>query len=124
MRNFLLVGLGGFLGSVSRYYLSGVVVRASGASRFPWGTLAVNLLGCFVMGLLAGLAERWHVLSPSARLLLFTGLLGGFTTFSAFAFETYFLAREHAWPAAVANVVLQVIAGLALLWLGHLVTSR
>jgi CrcB protein len=124
LRNFFLVGIGGFLGAVTRYYLGGMVLRATGASRFPWGTLAVNVLGCFVMGLLAGVAERWHLLSPSARLLLFTGVLGGFTTFSAFAFETYFLGREHAWVTAAANIVLQVVAGVGMLWLGHLVASR
>ena len=111
MRDLVLVGTGGFLGSVARYYLSGWVLHASGASRFPWGTLLVNTIGCITLGALASLAEQFHLLSPPARLLLFTGLLGGFTTYSAFAYETYFLGREHLWLAAVANVGLQL--GLA-----------
>jgi CrcB protein len=123
VRDLLLVGSGGFIGSVARYYLSGLVLHASGAARFPWGTLAVNALGCVTIGALAALAEHLHVFSPSARLLLFTGLLGGFTTYSAFAYETYFLAREQLWAAAGANVALQVGLGLTGVWLGHRLAS-
>lgn len=119
MRDLLLVGCGGFLGSVARYYLGGAVLHASGAARFPWSTLVVNSAGCLVLGVLAGLAEHVHYFSPHTRLLLFTGLLGGFTTYSAFAYETYFLAREQLWGAAVANVALQVVLGVAAMWLGH-----
>jgi CrcB protein len=119
VRDVLLVGLGGFLGSVSRYAVSGVVLRQSAAGRFPLGTLVVNVLGCLVMGVLAGLAERWHLFGAPARLFLMTGLLGGFTTFSAFAYETYFLGREQAWLSAAANVLLSVALGLAALWVGH-----
>lgn len=119
MRDVLLVGLGGFLGSIGRYGLSGVILRQTAADRFPLGTLVVNVLGCLVMGLLAGLAERWHLFGAPARLFLMTGLLGGFTTFSAFAYETYFLGREQAWLSAAANVFLSVALGLAALWVGH-----
>lgn len=119
MRDVLLVGLGGFLGSIGRYGLSGVILRQTVADRFPLGTLVVNVLGCLVMGLLAGLAERWHLFGAPARLFLMTGLLGGFTTFSAFAYETYFLGREQAWLSAAANVFLSVALGLAALWVGH-----
>ena len=123
MRDLLLVGSGGFIGSVARYYLSGLVLHASGAARFPWGTLAVNVIGCMVIGALAALVEHLHLFSPAARLLLFTGVLGGFTTYSAFAYETYFLAREQLWGAAAANVVLQVGLGLTGVWLGHRLVS-
>ena len=119
MRNLLFVGTGGFLGSVSRYYLSGLVIHASGAPRFPLATLVVNVTGCLTIGVLAGLAEHAHVLSPSARLFLFTGFLGGYTTFSAFAYETYFLGREHAWASATINVAAQVVLGLLAVVLGH-----
>ena len=119
MRNLLLVGGGGFVGSIARYLLTGLVTQATHASRFPSGTLAVNVLGCLGIGVLAGLAEHRHLFSASTRLFLLTGLLGGFTTFSAFAYETHFLAREHAWPAALVNVGLQVFLGLAAAWLGH-----
>jgi CrcB protein len=119
VRDLLLVGSGGFLGSVARYYLSGLVLHATGAARFPWGTLAVNTLGCVAIGVLAGLAEHLHLFSPPVRLLVFTGVLGGFTTYSAFAYETYFLAREHLWFAAAANLALQIALGLGGVWLGH-----
>jgi fluoride exporter len=123
MRNLFLVGTGGFLGSAARYLLSGLVTQASGAARFPLGTLVVNLLGCLAIGLLAGMAEHRHAFSAATRLFLFTGILGGFTTFSAFAFETYFLGREQAWGAGLANIGLQVVLGLAAVWVGHQVVS-
>lgn len=123
MRDLLLVGTGGFIGSVSRYYLGGWVLHHSGATRFPLATLTVNLLGCLVIGVLAGAAEVGHVLSPGARLLLFTGVLGGFTTFSAFGYETYFLGREHSWAAALLNVGLHVALALPAVWLGHRIAA-
>ena len=119
MRNFLLVGTGGFLGAVSRYYLSGLVLHLTGADRFPWGTLIVNVTGCLAIGILAGAAEAADVLSPALRLLLITGFLGGYTTFSAFAFETYFLGREQMWMGAVLNVALSVVLGLIAVVAGH-----
>lgn len=119
MRDLLLVGSGGFLGSVARYYLGGWVLHATAASRFPWGTLAVNALGCLIIGMLAGAAEYRHVMSAHLRLLVFTGFLGGFTTFSAFGYETYFLGREHSWLSAGLNVILHVGIALPAVWLGH-----
>lgn len=119
MRDILLVGTGGFLGSVFRFLLGGAVTRASGASTFPYGTLAVNLLGCLTIGVLAGLAESRSMLSSETRLFLMTGLLGGFTTFSAFAYESYFLGRQNAWPALLANIGISAVAGLGAVWLGH-----
>ncbi|MGH7516073.1 MAG: fluoride efflux transporter CrcB [Gemmatimonadales bacterium] len=123
MRDLLLVGGGGFLGSVARYYLSGLALHASGAARFPWGTLTVNTLGCVTIGVLAGLAEHLHLFSPPVRLLVFTGVLGGFTTYSAFGYETYFLAREHLWFAAAVNLALHIALGLGGVWLGHWLTG-
>jgi CrcB protein len=123
MMNLLLVGCGGFLGSIARYSLSGAVLHASGASRFPWSTLVVNTSGCIAIGVLAGLAEQLHLFSPNTRLLLFTGFLGGFTTYSAFAYETYFLGREQLFTAAVSNVALHVVLGVVGVWLGHRVVA-
>lgn len=119
LRDLLLVGGGGFVGSVARYYLGGLVLHAAGAPRFPLATLGVNTLGCLTIGVLSALGERHHVLTPGARLLLFTGVLGGFTTFSAFAYETYFLAREEAWGMAALGVGLQIVLGLGAVWAGH-----
>ena len=97
MTNLLLVGAGGFLGAVARYLLGGWILHHSMAAKFPWGTFAVNLLGCLVIGVLSGVAERFDTFGHGARLFLFTGLLGGFTTFSAFGLETIFLMRRGEW---------------------------
>ncbi len=118
MRALLLVALGGAVGSVARYKLSGLVLHHTADWRFPAGTFAVNVLGCLAAGVLAGLAEKQHLLSAEARLLLFTGVLGGFTTFSAFGLETMHLLRRGEVAIAAANVALSVAAGLAALWLG------
>jgi CrcB protein len=119
LRDLLLVGGGGFLGSVARYLLGGLVLHTTGAPRFPLATLTVNVTGCLAIGVLAGVAERAHLLSPASRLFLITGFLGGYTTFSAFAYETFFLAREQAWVSAAANVLAQVALGLAAVYLGY-----
>lgn len=118
LRNLLLVGGGGFLGSVARYLLSGWATQMSHAGRFPVGTLVVNVAGCLLIGFVAGIAEHAQVLSASSRLFLVTGILGGFTTYSAFAYETYFLGREHLAMAAVANVGLQLVLGLGAVVVG------
>jgi CrcB protein len=119
LRNLLLVGGGGFLGSIARYLLGGLVLQASGAPRFPLATLIVNVTGCLAIGIVAGMAERTSMFTPATRLFLITGLLGGYTTFSAFAFETSFLVREQAWASAALNVVAQVGLGLLAVWAGY-----
>jgi CrcB protein len=118
MKAVLLVALGGAVGSVARYKLSGLILHHTIDWRFPAGTFAVNVIGCLVAGVLAGLAEEHDLLSPDARILLFAGLLGGFTTFSAFGLETMFLLKRGELAVAAANVVLSVVAGLLALWLG------
>jgi CrcB protein len=118
VKALLLVALGGAVGSVARYKLSGLVLHHTIDWRFPAGTFAVNVLGCLLAGILAGLAERHHLFTADVRLLLFTGLLGGFTTFSAFGLETMHLLKRGDFMVAGANVVLSVAAGLAALWLG------
>ena len=92
----LLVGAGGFVGSVLRYGLSGAVHRLLPFAAFPYGTLAVNVVGCLAIGLLAGWSEARQVIGPELRLFLFIGLLGGFTTFSTFGYETFEMARSCA----------------------------
>jgi CrcB protein len=115
--NLLLVALGGALGSAARWLLSSAVLRASG-SLFPLGTFVVNLLGCVVFGVIAGAAEQRVPLTPAARLFLLTGILGGFTTFSSYAFESFTLLRDGQFLSAAVNIVGQVIAGLAGVWIG------
>jgi CrcB protein len=123
MKGLLLIALGGAVGSVARYKLSGYILHHTIDWRFPAGTFAVNVIGCLVAGVLAGLAERHDLLSPDARLLLFTGVLGGFTTFSAFGLETMFLLKRGELAIASANVILSVAAGLVALWFGLSVGS-
>lgn len=118
MKALLLVALGGALGSVARYKLSGLILHHTIDWRFPAGTFAVNVIGCLVAGVLAGLAEKHDLLSADARVLLFTGVLGGFTTFSAFGLETMFLLKRGEVGIAAANVIVSVVAGLLALWIG------
>lgn len=118
LKPMLLVALGGALGSVARFKLSGLVLHHAVDWRFPAGTFAVNVIGCLAAGILAGLAEKHDMFSADTRLLLFTGLLGGFTTFSAFGMETVFLIRRGELMVASANVAVSVAAGLLALWIG------
>ena len=119
MGTVLLVGLGGFLGSIGRYLLSGWV-QSRGGAGFPYGTLAVNVGGCFVMGALSELAETYSFLTPQARAFLAVGILGGFTTFSAFGNETLNLARDGERGLALGNITANVLLALAAVWLGRL----
>jgi CrcB protein len=118
MKQLLCVGIGGFLGSIARYKLGGFVLHRSEAWNFPLSTFTVNLLGCLVIGLLAGLVERHDLFSPTARLFLFTGVLGGFTTFSAFAYEGTFLVRRGLFSTGLIYAGLSVIGGVMAVWLG------
>jgi fluoride exporter len=118
MKAVLLVALGGALGSVARYKLSGLVLHHTIDWPFPAGTFAVNVLGCLVAGVLAALAEEHDLLSPDTRILVFSGVLGGFTTFSAFGLETMHLLKRGELGVAAANVILSVVAGLLALWIG------
>lgn len=114
-----LIGAGGFLGAISRYVAGGVVQRTAGTSLFPYGTAAVNVAGCLAIGLAAGLAEYRGFFSPDTRAFVLVGVLGGFTTFSTFGFETYELVRTGQLTSAAVNVLLNVVLGLAGVWLGH-----
>ena len=99
----LLVALGGALGSVARYGVGIAAPRALGAG-FPWGTLVVNLVGSFLIALVMHLALTTAAISPSARLFLTTGVMGGFTTYSSFNYETLALVGERLWGVAALNV--------------------
>lgn len=115
--NTLLVGIGGFLGAIARYQFGGWVMHHTMQARFPWSTFAVNVAGCFVIGALSAMAEKFGMIGPSARLFLFTGILGGFTTFSAFGLETAYLLRRGETAVAAAYVGGSVLVGLAALWI-------
>jgi len=122
LTNILLVGFGGFIGSVLRYLASGYVQQSTKSIDFPFGTLAVNVIGCFIIGFLAQLAEDRGVFTSQSRLFVFTGFLGGFTTFSSFGNETLNLARDSQMMNAFANVGANVIVGLFAVWLGRTVS--
>lgn len=119
--NILLVGIGGALGSISRYLLGTWIQALSRSIDFPYGTLIVNLLGCFLIGLLSQLAEARGAFTSETRAFLFIGILGGFTTFSSFGNDTINLMRDGAAFNALANIGVNVILGLVLVWLGRAV---
>jgi CrcB protein len=114
-----LAGCGGFIGSVLRYSVSGFVQDASRSIRFPFGTLAVNLIGCFAIGFLSQLAETRGFFSAETRTLVFVGVLGGFTTFSAFGNETMNLWREGESALAVVNIAAHLVLCLGAVWLSR-----
>jgi len=116
---FLLAGVGGFLGSVLRYSVSGFVQGLSRSIDFPYGTLAVNLLGCFAIGFLSQLAETRGIFTAETRTLVFIGVLGGFTTFSAFGNETINLWREGEGLLAAVNVAAHLVLCLGAVWLSR-----
>ena len=113
------VGSGGFIGALARYGVGGLVHRQLPLAIFPYGTLLVNLLGCFLIGVLAGLVESRQLFGPQFRQFALIGVLGGFTTFSTFGFETVAMLRDADYVRAGTNVVVSVIAGLALVWFGY-----
>jgi CrcB protein len=117
MVQVFIVGAGGFLGSVLRYWTSGIVQRWV-QDAFPLGTLAVNFVGCLAIGLVWGLVEYRQWLSPEVRSFVTFGILGGFTTFSAFGFETFELLRSGRYWLALINVAANVMLGLAAVLIG------
>jgi len=107
----LLVALGGALGSVARYGVGVAAPRVLG-SAFPWGTLLVNVVGSFLIALVMHLAVATAAISPSARLFLTTGVMGGFTTYSSFNYETLNLVGERLWGVAALNIAVTVVGCL------------
>ena len=116
-RNLILVGVGGFLGSVSRYLVTVLLARQF-TSSFPLGTLTVNVVGCFPIGILFALSEKGNLLTPEWRIFLTTGFCGGFTTFSTFSYESIRLLQDGEILYLSLNVALSVIVGFAATYLG------
>lgn len=117
MQKIALMALAGALGSLARYGLAGLVQRAT-PGTFPLGTFVVNVLGCLFFGLVWGVCESRITLSPDVRLVLLTGFMGAFTTFSTFTFESYGLMETGQWPALAAYAGGQLALGVLALWLG------
>jgi len=118
IEDYLLIAGGSAVGGCARYAIAGLVVNRWGAV-FPWGTLVVNVTGCFAMGLVMVVALERFQLDPRWRLLLAVGFCGGYTTFSTFAYETAKLVEARDWLLAAAYVVGSNVAGLAALWCGQ-----
>jgi CrcB protein len=115
--------LGGAIGSVLRYLLSAWTLHHTGDWRFPVGTFAVNIIGCLMIGVLAGLVVKHHYFSPDVRLFIITGIAGGFTTFSAFGMETFYLLRRGEVLIAASYVLSSVLVGLAAVGIGFVLVS-
>ena len=120
MGDILMIGLGGFIGAILRYQISGYVQGFSKSDVFPYGTLAVNVLGSFVIGILFYFIESRGTLDPQARAFVLIGVLGAFTTFSTFSIETlnYLLSGEIQW--AVLNLTANCFLGLLAAWMGRM----
>ena len=117
MLHAVLVGIGGFIGSVLRYWLSGIAQRGF-KGDFPVGTLLVNIAGCLAIGAFWSLVEYREWFSPEQRIFVTVGVLGGFTTFSAFGYETFMLLRDSEYLPALANVASNTVVGTAAVALG------
>jgi fluoride exporter len=120
MQKVLLIGLAGLIGTVGRYALSGVIARRFGET-FPAGTLVVNIVGCFLAGLLFYLLQERNLVSPATRTVVMIGFLGGFTTFSSFGLQTFTLLRDGEFWFATLNIVGSNFLGLLMVWAGYTV---
>jgi CrcB protein len=119
--NWLYVAIGGAIGSVLRYKTSGILVRNYTNMKFPIGTFAVNIIGCFVIGVISGLIIKKDMFSSEMRLFIITGVIGGYTTFSAFGLDTFYLLRSGESLLAISYVLGSVLLGFLALYLGFLV---
>ena len=120
--NLVFVFIGGGIGSTLRYLVGTTMQKISNGWIFPVGTLTVNLIGCLIIGLLGGLAESKGIFQSDLRLFIFVGIIGGFTTFSNFGYETIQLFRDGEVFYALANASLQVVLGLLSVWLGYILS--
>ena len=114
----LLVGAGGFIGSALRYLTASFVQRLFAVTLFPYGTIAVNVIGCFLIGYLATALDTRGLMDGGLRLFLIVGILGGFTTFSAFSYENLLLVQNARAGLALVNILVQVTAGFIAAWAG------
>ena len=119
MEKFFVVGAGGFIGAVLRYVISGYVQKLTESVAFPYGTLTVNLIGCLLIGICSQINEMRSIFSPEARLLLFIGVFGSFTTYSTFSAETMNLMQDKNIYLAFINVSVHLLFGLLAVWIGR-----
>ena len=119
MQKLILVGVGGFIGAVLRYFVSGFVQSLTQSVAFPHGTLAVNITGCFLIGILSYLVESQAGLTPEMRLFLLVGILGSFTTYSTFGAETMSLIQDQRLFLGLMNIGTHIVLGLSAVVLGR-----
>ena len=124
MASYIWIAIGSAIGGVARYWCSGVAARLVGET-FPWGTIAVNILGSFIIGFFATLTGpdgRVYV-GSLGRQFVMIGICGGYTTFSSFSIQTLNLANDGEWFRACANIVVSVVCCLVAVWIGHLAAA-
>lgn len=118
MGRILLIGTGGFAGTLLRYWIGGVLARVNERAALPYETLVINVTGCLAIGALAGLVDSRGIFSGTTRAAVFIGLIGGFTTFSTFGYETFQLIRGGQIATAASSIALQVVLGVSAVWAG------
>jgi fluoride exporter len=120
MQKTIFIALAGLAGTLLRYWLSGFVARQHGET-FPWGTMAVNVIGCFLAGAVFYLTEERFLVSPAVRTVILIGFLGGFTTFSSYGLQTFTLLRDGELGLATLNIAASNVLGLLMVWTGYVV---
>ncbi len=121
MLHYVLAALGGAVGATLRYALGGLVQNALNRPEFPYNTLVINVLGCLVFGVIIGLVDEGYRITPEQRTFALVGVLGGFTTFSTFGYETFAFLRDGEWLYAMLNIGAQVVLGIVGVWIGTLI---
>ena len=122
VKTLIIIGAGGFVGSIARY-LTSKYIQDNLSFSFPVGTLIVNISGCFILGVIYGLMERGDILSQESRLFLTIGFCGGFTTFSSFAFENVLILRDGNFMQSALYISLSVFAGILSLYIGSIIAK-
>jgi CrcB protein len=119
LHKVLIIGCGGFLGAISRYGVGWLYAKVLPITTFPYSTFTVNILGCLLFGIIAGLALERTIITPELKYFLLVGFLGSFTTFSTYSFDSFFLLREGHEFVMLLNVVLQTVLGIFVAALGY-----
>jgi len=122
LKSILIVGTGGFIGTVARFLVSRYV-QFSSSSVFPWSTFVINVTGCLLIGMIYGISEKSDVLSTEIRLFLTVGICGGFTTFSTFSNDAFLLVRDQEWIRFALYTSLSLFIGLMAVYLGRFIVK-
>ena len=120
---FVVIGMGGFVGALLRFVISTHVQQLNKGLFFPWGTLTVNLLGCFIMGILIQLNESWQLFSPEVKSFIFIGLLGSLTTYSTFSNDAINLLIDQRYVVSMIYIFTHLVFGLFAVFLGRFISQ-